>query len=244
MSGKDIQLPIKSNIVRSLDYALKGLVYTIRTERNMRIHVICAILILMISLFLNLTRMDMISIVFSIALVLIAEMLNTASELMVNLITEQHHPLAKIIKDVTAGAVLFASICAVVVGYLVFIRQEVLQVFSQTIVVSKISSFPPYLTAVITFLVLVSSLFIKALVSKNISLVGGMPSIHSAVAFSLATLTYFLSDNIYVLFISLALAMLVGQTRVSTGIHNIWQVVMGSCLGIGLTVLLLQIVSL
>lgn len=168
-----------SNIIESFDYALRGLVYAIKTQRNMRIHMFIAILVIIVSLFLNLTRIELMAIIFAIALVLITELRNTASELMVNLITEQQHPLAKIIKDMSAGEVLFSSICAAVVGYLVFVRKEVLDIFGKSIVIKKITSFPPYITGVVIFLVLVIALFIKGLQGKHPSLEGGMPSIHN-----------------------------------------------------------------
>ncbi|MFC2062026.1 diacylglycerol kinase [Elusimicrobiota bacterium] len=242
MSEEDKRAIVKSSVVQSFDYALRGLVYAIRNERNMKIHFIIAILVLIISLFLNLTRMELIAIIFSIALVLITEILNSASERIVNLITEKHHPVAKIIKDMCAGAVLFASICAAVVGVLIFIRPEVLEVFEKSIVIEKISNFPPYITSVVVFLVLVISLFIKAVKKKQMSLVGGMPSIHTAVAFSLATAAYLLSSNVNVLLVSVFLAAMVAQARVSSKIHNIPEVIVGAILGVSLTLLIFQIV--
>lgn len=240
MSNKKIKE--NGNLIESFAYAIRGLVYVIKSERNMRIHMVTAILVIIISLFLNLTRFELIAVIFAITLVLITEMLNTASERMINLITEKRHPLAKIIKDMTAGAVLFSSMCAVVVGYLVFIKQEVLAVFDKSIVIKKISTFPPYIAAIAVFLVLVLSFFVKGLKRKNPSIVGGMPSIHTAIAFSLACIAYFISSNIYVLFISLFLAAMVGQTRVSINIRNIWAVITGAVLGTSVTILIFQIV--
>ncbi|MBN2407299.1 MAG: diacylglycerol kinase [Elusimicrobia bacterium] len=233
----------KTNIVKSFDYALRGLVYAVKTQRNMRIHLITAVLVIIVSLFLNLSRTEMIAIIFAISLVLITEILNTSSELMVNLITDRHHPLAKIIKDMSAGAVLFSSICAILVGYMVFIKQEVLEVLERSIVIEKISSFPPYISAAIIFLVIVISLFIKSLKGENISIIGGMPSIHTAVAFSLASIAYLISGNIYVCLITALLAGLVGQARISAGVHNIWEVIAGALIGIFLTVIIFQTIA-
>ncbi len=242
MSGNNTEKNSRPNIIASFDFALKGMVYAIRTERNMRIHMVIAIMVIITSLFLNLTRMELIAVMFAVALVLITELLNTVIELMVNLITEEHHPLAKIIKDMSAGIVLFASICATVVGYLIFVRKEVLEIFEETVVIEKISGFPPYISAVIIFLVLVISLFIKGLKHKQPSLEGGMPSIHTAVAFSLAMITYFLSVNIYVLIASVFLAIMVAQTRLSSNIHNIWEVFAGALLGTSVTLIIFQII--
>ena len=141
-----------------------------------------------------------------------------------------------------AGAVLFSAICAAVIAYLVFIRQEVLDVFEQTVVINKISSFPPYIAAIIVFLVLVISIFIKAVRQEHPSIAGGMPSIHTAVAFSLTTITYFLSRSEYVLCITLILAIMIGHARISAGIHKFWEVVAGAVLGTATTVLIFQLV--
>lgn len=242
MSENDKEKFSSSNIVESFDYALKGLIYAIRTQRNMRIHMIIAILVIISSLFLNLTRIEMIMLIFAIALVLITELLNTASELIIDLITEKHHPLAKIIKDMTAGAVLFASICAAIAGYLIFMRKEVLDVLGQSIVIEKISVFPPYITAITIFLVLVVTLFIKGLKGRYISLEGGMPSIHTAVAFSLAVLTYVLSMNIYVFLASLLLACMVAHARIASSIHSLWEVIVGALLGSMITIFVFQVI--
>ena len=220
-----------SNIVKSFDYALRGITYAIKTQRNMRIHFITAILVMIMS-----------ALIFAISLVFIAELINTAAEYMVDLITEEHHPIAKVIKDMMAGAVLFSAICAAVIAYLVFIRQEVLDVFEQTVVINKISSFPPYIAAIIVFLVLVISIFIKAVRQEHPSIAGGMPSIHTAVAFSLTTITYFLSRSEYVLCITLILAIMIGHARISAGIHKFWEVVAGAVLGTATTVLIFQLV--
>ncbi|MFH1416610.1 MAG: diacylglycerol kinase [Elusimicrobiota bacterium] len=242
MPGEDKKPGSSSHIVASFDYALKGLVYAIKTERNMRIHVIIGILVLMAAMFLNLTRMELIAVIFAIALVFITELLNTAAELMVNLITEQHHPQAKIIKDMTAGTVLFSSICAAVVGYIIFMKADILDVFEKSFVLRKISVFPPYFSAAVVFLVLFSTLLIKGLKQKVPSFEGGMPSIHTAIAFSLAILIYFLSSSFYALLLSVFLALMVAQSRLESRIHSLWEVVVGALLGVAVTVLVFQVI--
>ena len=103
----------RDSLFMSFNRALKGIFHVFKTQRNMRIHLLIALVILVISIFLNLDRKEVIILSFTIFLVLITEMLNTAVELAVNLITDKFHPLAKTVKDITAGAVLFASIMPV-----------------------------------------------------------------------------------------------------------------------------------
>lgn len=239
MSGKDKE-PVK--LLKSFDYALKGLLYAVRTQRNMKIHIIIAVLVLIVSLFLNISRFELIAIIFAISLVLISEILNTALELIINLITEEHHPLAKIIKDLTAGAVFFSSLCAVFVGYLVFVKKEVIEIMRGVRVIEKVAAFPLYIVIVIIVLVLAVSIGIKILKEKQPSIEGGLPSIHAAVAFSLATITYFLSSSGYVLLVSIMLAAMVAQSRIHSRIHSLWEVIAGAVLGGALTLLIFQLI--
>ncbi len=231
----------RPNIIRSFDFALKGLVYALRTERNMRIHVISAVLVLILSLFLRLTRLELAVLILVIALVLITEILNTASELLVNMVTEEHHPIAKIIKDLSAGSVLFASICAVLTGYLLFIRKETLELLGRSLVIERIAEYPPHVAAAVIFLVIFISVAIKTLKEKRPAIEGGMPSIHTAVAFALASMVFIASASVYVFILALALAAMVAQARISAGIHTLWEVIAGALIGTALTALIFQL---
>ena len=110
----------RQNIIKAFNAAIEGVIYTFKHERNMKIHYIIAIVVLLISLFLDLDRVEMMILLLSISLVIVSEMFNTAVENAVDLITNEIHPLAKIAKDVAAGGVLIASLNAVAVGYLIF----------------------------------------------------------------------------------------------------------------------------
>ncbi|WP_304543971.1 diacylglycerol kinase family protein [Desulforamulus aquiferis] len=107
-------------ILSSFGYALRGIIYVIGTQRNMKVHLTAALLVVTVGLFLHLTSIEWLSICSAIFLVLIAESLNTAIEAAVDLATSERHPLAGIAKDCAAGAVLLAAIYSLVVAYLVF----------------------------------------------------------------------------------------------------------------------------
>lgn len=107
------------SLLWSFNYAIQGIVYALRTQRNMRLHFIAAFTVLVASLVLQVTGLGLAAIVFAICLVLVTELINTAVEATVDLATEGLDPLAKIAKDVAAGAVFIASVNAVVVAYLV-----------------------------------------------------------------------------------------------------------------------------
>ena len=245
MPGNDKENSIrkKNNILDSFDYALRGIVYAVKAQRNMRIHFLVAILILLVSSFLDLSRIELSVIILCIAFVLVAEMINTALEYTVNLITEEHHPLAKIIKDTAAGAVLFASICSAVVGYMVFIRPGVMPTIEKQGILDRIAGFPPYFSAIAVFVAFFAAVIIKGFTMKKMSLRGGMPSIHTAVAFSLALMSFILSGSLYVFLCAVIIASLVGQARIAGKIHTFWEVVAGAIVGIFFTLLVFGIVS-
>ncbi|CAN5284825.1 diacylglycerol kinase family protein [soil metagenome] len=95
--------------------------YCVRTQRNLRIHLSITVLVLAASAALRVTLPELAVLVFCIMVVIVAEMLNTALECSIDLITSDYHPLAKLSKDVSAGAVLVASLGASAVGVIIFL---------------------------------------------------------------------------------------------------------------------------
>lgn len=108
--------------LESLRYALEGIAYCIKTQRNMRIHSAFAVFVLIFGIVIRISRMEFITIIMVISLVLICEIFNTAIEKAVDTSTQEYHPIAKISKDVAAGAVLVSSINAIIIGCLIFGR--------------------------------------------------------------------------------------------------------------------------
>jgi len=111
----------KAKFGKSLSNAWCGIWYCIKTERHMRLHVIIAVLALFLSWYLKIAVREWLMIIFSISLVIVLEMINTAIERTVDLYTGEQHPLAKVAKDVAAGAVLVAALNALVIGAVVFL---------------------------------------------------------------------------------------------------------------------------
>lgn len=103
-------------------HALSGIVAALKNERNMRIHIAAAVIALFLSWFCGLAAAQFLWVLSAIALVIMAELLNTAVERAVDLISPDRHPLAKVAKDTAAGAVLVASFYALVVGLIIFGR--------------------------------------------------------------------------------------------------------------------------
>src|SRR5919107_66919 len=108
----------QQGVVTSFEHAYRGMISAVRTQRNMRFHVVVAVAVLVGSLFLGVSKLELAVLVLTILLVFVTELFNTAMEFVVDLATREYHPLAKLAKDVSAGAVLVSSVGAVLVGYL------------------------------------------------------------------------------------------------------------------------------
>jgi diacylglycerol kinase len=106
---------------RSFCYAGQGVWHVVRTQRNMRVHLAAAAAVIALALILRVSAVDWACLLAAIGLVLTAEALNTVVEAVVDLCTDEFHPLAKIAKDAAAGAVLISSVAAVGVGIAVFL---------------------------------------------------------------------------------------------------------------------------
>lgn len=102
-------------------YAFNGLWYALRTQRNARVHVCIAILAILLGIILHISAIEFAMVFVAITSVFIAEMFNTVFELCIDIAAPDYHPLAKIAKDMAAGAVLLSAMLAVVIGLFVFV---------------------------------------------------------------------------------------------------------------------------
>lgn len=100
--------------------AFSGIVYCVRYERNMKFHIIAALIAGGMAWWQRLSPYEILILLLTVASVLVAEMMNTVVEAVVDLVSPEIHPLAKIAKDVAAGAVLVVAMTSLLVGYLLF----------------------------------------------------------------------------------------------------------------------------
>ena len=233
---------MKRSIIDSFNYAVSGIILSIKSEKNMKIHYIIALAVLGLSLLFDFTRLEFLILLFAISLVLTLEMINTAIEKTVDMITKDYHPNARIAKDISAGAVLIAATNSVIVGYLLFFDR--LSQFSAVVLV-KIKKSPIHLTFIALLLVVLLTIGIKARYYKGrgTHFQGGTISGHSAVAFCVATIITFLVENILVVTLTFGLALLVAESRVEGKIHTAMEVILGSALGIIVAILAFQIIG-
>ncbi|MBV8299146.1 MAG: diacylglycerol kinase family protein [Candidatus Eremiobacteraeota bacterium] len=113
--------PHRHGLLAAFGYALAGLRAAWRTQRNVRIHVVLALVVVVLGIVLRFSLLAWAVVALAIGLVLATELLNTALEAVVDLISPQEHPLAKRAKDVAAASVLAASLAALAAGLLVLI---------------------------------------------------------------------------------------------------------------------------
>jgi diacylglycerol kinase len=106
--------------LRSFHFAFQGIGYVLRTQRNARVHAAITCLVIVAGIYFQIAAVEWAVLALTIGTVFSAEMLNTVTELAVDLLTQHYHPMAKIAKDVGAGAVLVAAIAAVGVGVAIF----------------------------------------------------------------------------------------------------------------------------
>jgi diacylglycerol kinase (ATP) len=230
------------SFLESFNSAVEGIIYVVKTQRNMRIHFLVAVILLVGSLFLrpHLSPVELMILSFTIVLVLITEMLNTAVEKTIDLMSDTYHPLARVAKDITAGTVLIVSVLAVIVGYLLFFRRYLSPGIESAIVSIKTS--PAHITLISLAVVILLTVLCKALVTKSdgFMLRGGMPSLHSALAGAIWMVLALVTGNPIVVVLAFILAFFVVQPRVARGIHTLPEVIFGALLGILTTILVFQ----
>lgn len=216
------------SFIDSLNAAVEGFIYVVRTQANMRIHFLFAFLVLILAVYLDLTRSDLLFLCAAISVVLVCEMINTSIELIVDLIKDVYHPIARIIKDVSAGAVFISAVNAVVVGYIVFSK---VLTFRLEDGIYRIKQSPSHITfiafIIVLFLVVTGKVFSK----KGSPFRGGMPSGHAAFAFSIWTIIAFLTEKGLIIVLTFIMAALIARHRVITKIHTVGEVIIGAVLG-------------
>ena len=232
------------SIIESFNYAFEGIIHVLRTQRNMRIHFGAAIAVLVAALATDVSRLELIALLLAIAFVLVAEMVNTAIEAAVDVASTSFDPMAKLAKDVGAGAVLIAAVNAVAIGYLVF--SESLAEKSSNLF-DRLSEAPAELTLVALVLTVALVIALKALSGRGTPLRGGWPSGHAAVAFAgWMAVTLVLEGSTHRFLVSsltLIMALLVAQTRVEAGVHSTAEVATGAILGSLVTLGVFQLFS-
>ncbi|MCX7799999.1 MAG: diacylglycerol kinase [Fimbriimonadales bacterium] len=230
MSQRDLVGPFK--------VALRGLVYTFRTQRHMRFHIYVVLTVVLLGIFFGLRLRELMILIFTVSLVLVAEMFNSAIEATVDLVEPRYHPLAKFAKDIAAGAVLITTIVALVVGSLLILEENRWEEIKLSLVSESVGVTAPVRIVFGCFLVFLVVVIGKAMGKHGQVLQGGLVSGHAAYGFFFATSIMFLTDRPIVSAIAILLACLVAQSRWEAKIHTVFELTLGAAVGVILGLIL------
>jgi len=198
----------------------------------MRRHFIAALALLLSVLFLRVSPLEFTILTLAVCFVLFAELLNTAVEVVVDMVSPGFHPLAKTAKDVAAGGVLVAAIGAAVMGYLILSRY-IFPTYKEAL--GMIGTPTEMATAVALLMVIIVVVFLKALSGTGKPLEGGLPSGHAAVAFAIATIVSFNTHDPIASILTIAMAVMVSHSRLLLNIHTMREVMIGAVTGAAIT---------
>ena len=225
----------------SFNNAINGIIDTVRTERNMKIHLIASLGVLVACFCFDITKDEFLILAITITMVITAEIINTSIEAAIDMTTNYYHPLAKVAKNAAAGAVLITAINALVVGYVIF--SDKLGHLSYTLV-TKVKNSEPYTILIVLVIVCITTIIVKAIFGEGTPLKGGMPSGHSALAFSIATTISLITEEPICVMLSFLMAFITAQSRVDSEVHSIIEVIVGAAFGILLTLLIFTVFRL
>ena len=229
------------NFIEACNNAVNGIIYAATTQRNIRIQLVLAVIIMMLSLFYGLNTTEFLCLVFAVFMVIFAEMINTAIETVVDLFVDVYHPKAKIAKDVAAGAVVLAACNALVVGYFIFFNKENIKAISDSIFNNMVKS-PTHLAFVAILLVIIAVIAVKASCSRKkqrgeLIKEGFVPSGQTAIAFAALTAIWINRRDIITFSLALVLSVLIAGNRLYNNAKTKAEVAFGACMGILIVIL-------
>ncbi len=224
--------------VKSANNAIEGVLHAARTQRHVRFHFVAASAVLVLSFVLGVNREEFIMLSLVAVVVLLAEMLNSAIEVTVDMISPHRNEKARVAKDTAAGAVLITAFGASIIGYTI-LTPYIKRAFSEGIRITKHSGEDIAVIALIIVLILV--VITKAHFGKGHPLRGGMPSGHAALSFSVWVSATYISENYIISILTFITAVAIAQSRLAVKAHNAWEVVLGAMTGSLVTFVLFEI---
>lgn len=220
--------------------ALNGIIHAFKTERNLRIDYLIGALVLIVSLFFDFSRVELICLVITIGFVIFAEMINSTVEYIVNLIKTEYDLNAKAAKDIAAGGVLISSTIAVIVAYLLFV-DKITQ--ASTTLLTTVLSSKAHMLVTILFIVAILIVILKGALSKDKdnNYVKAFPSARVTISFALSTYLFIITQNLIVGGTSLVLSFIVSSIKRENDKTTIVQIVLSALLGILLVISIYQL---
>lgn len=232
-------MPLR-NWIKSANNAIEGILHAAKTQRHVRYHFFSAAILLMLAYSLGVSRLEFIALSICAMLVIIAEMLNTVIENIVDRISPERSDFARTVKDMAAGAVLLTASGSVLVGYVILFPYVKKLISGRPFISGHSEEEIAILSIVMVFILVI---IIKAYTGKGTPLRGGFPSGHAAVAFSIWLSVTLIADNLLVSLLTLAMAVAISQSRVAIHVHKPLEVVAGALIGLSITGLLFLLFS-
>ena len=242
--GKKVEEIKKGRFIDAWINAFNGIIYATTTQGNIRKQLLIAVAVMLISLLFNLSRAEFLCLMFTVILIILAEMFNTAIETVVDLYTDLYHPKAKIAKDVAAGGVVITAVNALIVAYFLFF-DKISDIGLNF--VRNLANSPVHMAFIGIFLIIILIVALKAASSTNKHKIlknGFSPSGQAAMAFGATTIIWLSTTNIVVLTLSFVMAILVCVTRIEAKKKTLGEVILGSLTGIAVISLLYGLAQL
>jgi diacylglycerol kinase (ATP) len=215
------------SLIHSFNHAAEGIVHAVRTQRNLWIHFAIAAAVLIAAAGFGASKLEL-------AILLVT----------IDVATTSFDPMAKLAKDIAAGAVLVAALNALAVGYLVF-SGRVAERSSEFL--GRLRDAPAELTLVALAVTVILVIALKAVTGRGTPLRGGLPSGHAAVAFAgWMAVTLVLDESTHRFLVSsvtFIMALLVAQTRIEAGVHSFTEVAFGGLLGALVALVVFQVLA-
>ena len=241
-SGNPPPLPGKSrNLLDSVQFALDGIVYAVRHERNVKIHFVAAVVVLVACLILPLDPLGVLMVLGATSLVLVAELINTAIESVVNMTIQGHHPLARIAKDVAAAAVLVSAFFSLGVAWQILIPALSAVYWElQDSGWSRLAGDPVPLLCFGVILLTLGVVVVLAVSHRGPFPPSRLVLGHAALALGVSAAVLSVTREPLASLLAIPFAAMVSRRHVHTGIHGWPQVLGGATLGVLLSLCLLM----
>lgn len=221
------------NFIQACTNAMNGIVYCATSQTNIRKELIIGTIVMILSLFYNLSTAEFLCLTFAVFFVIFAEFVNTAIETIVDLLVDVYHPKAKIAKDVGAGAVVLSAVNAVIVAYFIFLNGTDISKISNSIFQQMVAS-PAHLAFVAIILTIIAIIVAKSIAERR-KISSGVketfiPSGQSAIAFAILTAIWINSRNPIIFCLSLILSLLIVGNRMNDK-RTLGEVIFGGFMG-------------
>jgi diacylglycerol kinase (ATP) len=220
------------------DNAIAGILQAAQTQRHLKFHLLAAFSVLLFCFAMGVGKYDFAIIALITIMVIVAEMFNSALEAVVDLATREFAPLARIAKDISAGAVLISAIGALVIGFLI-LGPHIARVWQGRYRVPRYTAANIAVLAVIMIMLVV--ILLKAHFGASQPLHGGFPSGHSASAFSVWISLIQVTASPWLIGLGLLGAILIAASRLRLKIHTFREVSYGALLGSAITMILFKV---